>query len=104
MTTGLLIGVVIGFASGLVTRKQVRRLRLPDVRRLLSCRRRGYSVIDLRLTQSELDEIYRRSAESDFENRREALGQQLGQYADDLASGDPALRERLRRFEQGAVS
>lgn len=99
--TPIILGVAVGFVGGVLCRELVRHL--PRVRRFLS-RRRGYSVIDLQLTQSELDEINRRGAESDFQNRRDALGQQLGQYADQLAGDDPLLRERLRRFEQGVAS
>lgn len=95
MTT-LALGLLVGLAVGCLGE----RLR----RRLPKLRRRSVSVIDMRLSQEELDDINRRYAESEVENRREVLDQQLSQFADQLAGDDELLRERLRRLERGAAS
>lgn len=48
------------------------------------------------LSNSDRAEIIR-----DFAAHSTAMSEQVTSYADSLADGDPLLRERLRRFEQG---
>lgn len=58
-------------------------------------------VIDLELDEETLQEIDRKAVTVDFAAHASAVRRQVSEYADVLAGGDIALRERLRRFEGG---
>lgn len=59
------------------------------------------SVIDLQMDEETLQEIDREAVAADFAVHASAVRRQVSEYADVLAGGDVALRERLRRFEGG---
>ena len=59
------------------------------------------SVIDLEMAEETLQEIDREAVAADFAVHASAVRRQVSEYADALAGGDVALRERLRRFEGG---
>lgn len=59
------------------------------------------SVIDLDMAEETLQEIDREAVAADFAVHASAVRRQVSEYADALAGGDVALRERLRRFEGG---
>ena len=72
---------------------------------LVAAMRRGQepraSVVDLELDEETLQEIDREAVAADFAVHASAVRRQVSEYADALAGGDVALRERLRRFEGG---
>jgi phage tail tape-measure protein len=49
---------------------------------------------------SELSDEDRQAVEATFAAHAGAVATQLAVFADELAEGDPVLRERLRRLEQ----
>lgn len=70
---------------------------------VVACRRQEpqASVVDLEIGEETLQEIDREAVAADFAAHASAVRRQVSEYADVLAGGDIALRERLRRFEGG---
>ena len=59
------------------------------------------SGINLEMDEETLQEIDREAVAADFAVHASAVRRQVSEYADALAGGDQALRERLQRFEGG---
>lgn len=70
---------------------------------VVTCRRQEpqASVVDLESGEETLQEIDREAVAADFAATASAVRRQVSEYADVLAGGDIALRERLRRFVGG---
>lgn len=78
---GVVLGIAFGVALVLVGRAPLEPCPDPDAHQL-----------------SDAD---RRSVAAEFAVHAEKVQAQLRHYADQLAGGDPELRERLRRLEGG---
>ena len=79
MIVGLAIGAVLGLAVGAVLGRLSPRSEVVP----------------------ELSEDDREQLADQFRTHTDAVAEQVGLFADELAGDDVVLRERLRRFERG---